>query len=246
MNNRRQADSFDGSMALPGDDRAARRREIQTALIHHVTELNEQEVLVFVQQCLNDGDDPLSIVEDCQEGMRRVGERYEQRQYFLSGLIMAGEIFREVMELIQPVIKERVRGNESGRILLGTVQGDIHDIGKNIQGMLLSCYGFTVYDLGVDAPPDAFVTQAAKVKPDIVGLSGLLTSSYDAMRDTITLFRHNPDHTLTSIPIIIGGGSINDQVCQYVGADYWIVNAMDGVRLCQRLLGRPHRHDASQ
>ncbi len=236
MNNQRQSSSFDGSVALPGDNSVAGRREIQTALIRHVAELNEQEVLALVQECLSNGDDPLSIVEDCQEGMRRVGERYEQRQYFLSGLIMAGEIFREVMELIQPVIKEKVRGNGSGRILLGTVQGDIHDIGKNIQGMLLSCYGFTVYDLGVDVPPDSFVTQATKVKPDIVGLSGLLTSSYDAMRDTISLFRRNPDHTLVSIPIVIGGGSINDQVRQYVGADYWILNAMDGVRLCQRLL----------
>jgi methanogenic corrinoid protein MtbC1 len=236
MNNQRQSGRFDGSVALPGDNSVAGRREIQTALIRHVAELNEQEVLALVQECLSNGDDPLSIVEDCQEGMRRVGERYEQRQYFLSGLIMAGEIFREVMELIQPVIKEKVRGNGSGRILLGTVQGDIHDIGKNIQGMLLGCYGFTVYDLGVDVPPDSFVTQATEVRPDIVGLSGLLTSSYDAMRDTISLFRRNPDHTLVSIPIIIGGGSINDQVRQYVGADYWILNAMDGVRLCQRLL----------
>jgi methanogenic corrinoid protein MtbC1 len=236
MNNQTQAGSFDGSTKLPDDNSAANRREIQTALIHHVAELNEQEVLALVQERLNRGDNPLSIVEDCQEGMRRVGERYEQEQYYLAGLIMAGEIFREVMELAQPAIETRIRGEESGRVLLGTVQGDIHDIGKNIQSMLLSCYGFTVYDLGVDVPPATFVTQAIKVKPDIVGLSGLLTSSYGAMRDTIALFRHNPDHTLVSIPIIIGGRSINDQVCQYVGADYWAVNAMDGVRLCQRLL----------
>ncbi len=232
MSNQTQADSFDGPMTLPDEENI----EIQTALIHHVAQLNEQEVLALVQERLRNGDDPLAIVEDCQEGMRRVGEQYEQGQYFLSGLIMAGEIFREVMELAQPVIKEKVQGNESGRILLGTVQGDIHDIGKNIQSMLLSCYGFTVSDLGVDVPPKTFVTQATKLKPDIVGLSGLLTSSYDVMRDTIILFRHNPDHILVSIPIIIGGVSINDQVCQYVGADYWIVNAMDGVRLCQRLL----------
>jgi methanogenic corrinoid protein MtbC1 len=236
MSDQTQAGSFDKPMTLPDDDSVANRQEIQTALIHHVAELNEQEVLALVQQRLRNGDDPLLIVEECQEGMRRVGERYEQGQYFLSGLIMAGEIFREVMELAQPVIKEKVQGNESGRILLGTVQGDIHDIGKNIQSILFSCYGFTVYDLGVDVPPDAFVTQATKVKPDIVGLSGLLTSSYDAMRDTIALFRRDSDHPLVSIPIIIGGVSINDQVCQYVGADYWIVNAMEGVRLCQRLL----------
>lgn len=236
MSNQIYANSVNEPMALPDDDSVGNRQERQTALIYHVAELNEQEVLALVQERLSAGDDPLTIVEDCQEGMRYVGERYEQGRYFLSGLIMAGEIFREVMALTQPVIKEKVRGNESGRILLGTVQGDIHDIGKNIQSMLLSCYGFTVYDLGVDVPPNTFVTQATHVKPDIVGLSGLLTSSYDAMRDTIALFRRNPDHMLMSIPIIIGGVSINDQVCQYVGADYWIINAMDGVRLCQRLL----------
>jgi len=236
MSNQTQADGFDGSITPPDDDSVTNRREMQTALIHHVAELNEQEVLALVQERLDDGDEPLSIVEDCQEGMRRVGERYEQRQYFLSGLIMAGEIFREVMELTQPVIKEKVRGNESGRILLGTVQGDIHDIGKNIQGMLLSCHGFTVYDLGVDVPPAEFLAQAKKVKPDIIGLSGLLTSSYDVMRDTITLIRDTPVPELADLPIIIGGTSINEQVCQYVGADHWVVNSMEGVRLCQRLL----------
>jgi methanogenic corrinoid protein MtbC1 len=236
MSKQTQADSFDGPMTLPDDDSVTNHQDMQAALIHHVVELNEQEVLALVQERLNNGDDPLSIIEACQGGMRRVGERYEQGQYFLSGLIMAGEIFREVMELTQPVIKKKVRGNESGRILLGTVQGDIHDIGKNIQSILFSCYGFTVNDLGIDVPPDVFVAEAAKFEPDVVGLSGLLTSSYDAMRDTIALFRRDPDHPLASIPVIIGGVSINDQVCQYVEADYWIVNAMDGVRLCQRLL----------
>jgi len=207
-----------------------------SSLIRHVLELNEEEALDIVQQRLRQGDDPLSIVEDCQEGMRRVGQRYEQGQYFLSGLIMAGEIFREVMELTQPIIREKVQGNESGRILIGTVQGDIHDIGKNIFTMLLGCYGFTVYDLGVDVAPTTFVAEAASVKPNLVGLSGLLTSSYDTMRDTITLFRRNPDDLLVKVPIIIGGGMMNDQVCQFAGADYWMTNAMDGVRLCQRLL----------
>ena len=228
MSNQTQTDSLDGPMA--------NRREIQAALIHHVAELNEQAVLALVQERLSDGDDPLSIVEDCQEGMRRVGERYEQRQYYLSGLIMAGEIFREVMELAQPVIEAQISGEKSGRVLLGTVQGDIHDIGKNIQGMLLSCHGFTVYDLGVDVPPAEFLDRAEFFKPDIIGLSGLLTSSYDAMRDTITLIRDASVPELADLPIIIGGTSINEQVCQYVGADHWIVNSMEGVRLCQRLL----------
>ena len=226
-------DALDSAAAPPGDDQTS---PIQTDLVYHVADLNEREVLALVQARLRQGDNPLAIVEDCQEGMRLVGERYEQGQYYLSGLIMAGEIFREVMELAQPAIKTQVSSAELGRVLLGTVRGDIHDIGKNIQSMLLSCYGFTVYDLGVDVAPRTFVTEAAKISPNVIGLSGLLSSSYDAMRDTISLFRRDPDPTLAGVPIIIGGGTINEQVRQYVAADYWIVNAMDGVRLCQRLL----------
>jgi methanogenic corrinoid protein MtbC1 len=236
MNDQTQTDSLDRPMPLPDDGSVATRREIQAALIYHVAELNEQTVLALVQERLSAGDDPLSIVEDCQEGMRRVGEWYEQGRYYLSGLIMAGEIFREVMELARPVIEAQISGEESGRVLLGTVQGDIHDIGKNIQGMLLSCHGFTVCDLGVDVPPAEFLARAEKFKPDIVGLSGLLTSSYDAMRDTITLLRGTSVPELADVPIIIGGASLNEQVCQYVGADHWVVNSMEGVRLCQRLL----------
>jgi methanogenic corrinoid protein MtbC1 len=233
-------DSYDDSVAASDDggtgDDAANRQKVRTDLIDRVAELKEQAVLALVRERLNQGDDSLSIVEECQEGMRRVGEQYEQGKYYLAGLIMAGEIFREVMELAQPAIESQISGEESGRVLLGTVQGDIHDIGKNIQSMLLSCHGFTVYDLGVDVPPAEFLAQAKKVRPDIIGLSGLLTSSYDAMRDTIALIRDASVTELADIPIIIGGTSINEQVCQYVGADYWIINAMEGVRLCQRLL----------
>ena len=231
-----QADSFDKPAMLVDGDGTAGRREMQTALIHYVAELNEQAVLALVQERLADGDDPLSIVEECQEGMRRVGEFYEQGRYYLAGLIMAGEIFREVMELAQPAIEAQISGGGSGQVLLGTVQGDIHDIGKNIQGMLLRCHGFTVYDLGVDVPPARFLAEATKIRPDIVGLSGLLTISFDVMRDTVALIRDASVPELADVPVIIGGTSINEQVCQYVGADYWIVNSMEGVRLCQRLL----------
>jgi methanogenic corrinoid protein MtbC1 len=220
-------------IASPNDD-------VQSRLIHYVMELDEDEALSLVQQRLREGDNPLAIVEDCHEGMRRVGERYEQGQYYLSGLIMAGEIFREVMELAQPVIEAQVSGNESGRILLGTVQGDIHDIGKNIQAMLLSCYGFTVLDLGVDVPPTEFLARSYQFKPDIIGLSGLLTSSYDSMRETINLLQQIPVTDRAGLSIIIGGGTLNDQVRQYTGADYWIANSMEGVRLCQKLLAEKY------
>jgi methanogenic corrinoid protein MtbC1 len=99
-------------------------------------------------------------------------------------------------------------------------------------------YGFTVHDLGIDVSPSEFLLQTIQVKPDIIGLSGLLTSSYDAMKETINLIRISGEHAISGIPIIIGGNQINEQVCEYVGADYWVNDAMTGVRLCQKLLAK--------
>jgi methanogenic corrinoid protein MtbC1 len=210
--------------------------ERQKALVKYVADLEEQETLALVQERLDDGDDPLEIVTDCQEGLRLVGLRYEKHEYYLAGLIMAGEIFREMLELVEPVIQETHNGNDSGLILLGTVQGDIHDIGKNNLILLLRCYGFTVIDLGVDVDPAEFLRQAVEIEPDIIGLSGLLTSSYDSMAATIRLLREEDGGQLASVPILIGGSQINKAVCEYVGADHWVTDAMNGVRLCQQLL----------
>jgi methanogenic corrinoid protein MtbC1 len=209
----------------------------RTALIAKVADLDEIQALALVQKRLGHDENPLLIVEDCQEGLRQVGERYERREYYLAGLIMAGEIFRQVMELLQPVIEIQFTGNESGTILLGTVRGDIHDIGKNNLSMLLTSYSFTVHDLGVDVPSSEFLLEAIQVKPDIIGLSGLLTSSFDAMRETINLIRRSKEEGVSDIPIIIGGNQLNEQVCQYVGANYWVTDARMGVRICQQLLG---------
>jgi methanogenic corrinoid protein MtbC1 len=211
---------------------------VHQQLISELADLNEEVVLQMVQERLEAGDDPLQIIEDCNTGMRLVGERYEQGEFYISGLIMSGEIFREVVELVQPYLK-RLEGNVPlGCILLGTVAGDIHDIGKNLVSMLLACHGFNVIDLGVDVPASVFAMKAAEVKPDIVGLSGLLTASFDGMKETVILLRDEAAKSGLSLPIMIGGGLINDQICQYVNADYWAPDAMSGVRLCQHLLGK--------
>jgi methanogenic corrinoid protein MtbC1 len=201
-------------------------------LIAAIADLEEETTLALVRQRLDASDDPLLIMEDCKEGMRQVGVRYEQNEYFLAGLIMAGEIFRQVMELLQPVVRRQVSGQASGRILLGTVEGDIHDLGKNIVNMLLTCHRFVVHDLGVDVPPTTFAEQAAQMQPHLVGLSGLLTNAYDAMHKTIALLREQGYQG----PIIIGGGQLGEEVCQYVGADHWSTDAVTGVELCQRLI----------
>lgn len=203
-----------------------------------IADLEEDTVLELVQQRLKAGDDPLQIIDECNEGMREVGQRYEQGEYFVAGLIMSGEIFREVVELVQPLLEQQSEGNASGRVLVGTVSGDIHDIGKNMFGMLLSCHGFDVIDLGVDVPPDIFAAKAVEIKPDIVGLSGLITASFETMKDTVSELHNQAEEHKLSFPIIIGGGMIDDQVCQYVGADYWMPDAMAGVRLCEELLSK--------
>lgn len=200
-----------------------------------VADLEEDAVLALVKERIAAGDDPLQIIEDCQVGMREVGERYENGEYFVAGLIMSGEIFREVVELAQPMLGQRLDGKSSGLVLLGTVAGDIHDIGKNMFGMLLVCHGFTVVDLGVDIPPAEFATKAQEIRPDIVGLSGLITASYETMKSTVQVLRSQAAQHHLSFPIIIGGAQVDDQVCQYVGADYWVTDAMAGVRLCQDL-----------
>ncbi|MBI5952846.1 MAG: cobalamin B12-binding domain-containing protein [Chloroflexi bacterium] len=207
-----------------------------TRLIHLLADLEEDAVLKLVEERLAVGHDPLKILEDCNEGMRLVGQRYERGEYYIAGLIMSGEIFREVVEIIQPLMVKKTDEKSSGLILVGTVSGDIHDIGKNMVGMLLSCYGFTVIDLGVDVPPAEFAAKAVELKPDIVGLSGLITASFEMMKKTISALRAEAGTHNLSFPILIGGGMIDEQVCRYVGADYWLKDAMAGVRLCQNLL----------
>jgi methanogenic corrinoid protein MtbC1 len=190
-----------------------------------LADLRETEVLQAVQTRMARGDDPLKIIEDCQAGMREVGERYSRREYYLSGLIMAGDILREVMELVLPSIEEHFSGHTAGRVLLGTVQGDIHDLGKNLLVMLLRSAGIEVVDLGVDVPADEIVRAAREVEPDVIGLSGLLLTSFPTMRTTIAELRAALGAGPGTPPIIVGGGQMTAETAAWVGADRWSDNA---------------------
>jgi methanogenic corrinoid protein MtbC1 len=207
-------------------------------LINNLLELEEVSALAQVKERLEHRDDPLAILEDAQEGMRQVGLRYEEGKYYVAGLMMAGEIYREVMELVEPILVQQLSGNESGHILLGTVQGDIHDIGKNIFSTMLRCHGFTVTDLGIDIPPARFIEKAYELRPDIIGLYGLLTTSYEVMKSTVQLVKQSSDAQLASTPIILGGGTLNPMVCAFVGADYWAIDAMAGIQLCKQMMAK--------
>jgi methanogenic corrinoid protein MtbC1 len=207
-----------------------------TLLVNKLADLEEATVLALVRERVQAGDDPFDIIEDAQQAMRRVGERYEQREYYISSMMMAGEIFREVMEIVEPVLAQKATGSASGNILLGTVQGDIHDIGKNIFGILLRCHGFSVTDLGVDVSPAQMAQEALRTAPDIIALSGLLTISYDSMKDTIQRIKKLDHPGVAKTPFIIGGGTVNAMVCAFVGADYWATDAMVGMQLCKQII----------
>lgn len=203
-----------------------------------VLELDEQRVLAVVRDALSEGVSSLDLVEASEAGMRAVGERYERGEYFLSGLIMAGEIFRQVLILAQPALQTELAGSASGRVLLGTVAGDIHDIGKNVVSLALRSFGFTVRDLGVDVPPGRFLEEARDFGPDVVGLSGLVSASHRSMKEVVEIFHRHEVELGRRLPVVIGGGTIDEDVARFTGADSWTIDAMDGVRICQRLARR--------
>jgi methanogenic corrinoid protein MtbC1 len=210
--------------------------ENQEKLITLMAELKEEAVIDQVRQCLADGIDPLGIIDLCHQGMIQVGERYERQIYFISGLIMAGEIMRQVGQLVLPLIESKITNGDSGSIVLGTVEGDIHFIGKDIFKVLVHGYGFTVHDLGVDVPPSKFLAAIHEFKPDIVGFSCLISAVFKTMRETIALLKENIPKDLSPRAYIIGG-RVDELVCKDVGADYWTNDGMKGVRLCQKIMG---------
>jgi dimethylamine corrinoid protein len=211
---------------------SARLEEIKDAL----SRLDEQRVLELVRASLAGGDSPLAIVEACEESMRIVGGLYERQEYFLSALIMAGEIFRQVLELTGPGLEHELAGTGSGTVVLGTVAGDIHDIGKNVVALALRAFGFTVSDLGVNVPPDRFWAEVRGQRPQILGLSGLVSPAYESMQKTVQLLRDHAKELERPPFIIIGGGTLDEDVARYIDPDAWTTDAMEGVRICQRVM----------
>ena len=202
-----------------------------------LADLKEVETITAVQEGLAKGDDPLLLMDQCQEGIIEVGRRYENGKYYISALIMAGEIMNQVSDILLPVLKQHITGRVSGRVLLATVQKDIHFIGKNIFKVILQCSGYEVHDAGEDVAPKDILKEAQAFTPDIIGLSCLLTSCYDSMKETISVLRQGSEND-THSPRIIIGGRVSEKVCDYVGADGWADDAMLGLRVCNRLIRR--------
>ncbi len=202
-----------------------------------VADLREKEVLEAVGKLMAAGAPPADILQACQKGMRLVGSMHEQGRYFIAGLIMAGEIMREAMELVKPEMVRVKRGKTSGRVLLGTIEGDIHDIGKNLFRDLLECHGFTVMDLGVDVPPLEFIAAQAEFKPHLLAVSALITESFPHLRELVDLFNDADRRVSDRRPlIVIGGGQIDERVFRMSGADRWGEDAFLGIGICLEIM----------
>jgi methanogenic corrinoid protein MtbC1 len=199
--------------------------------------MDQQGSLAAVRRRLADGEDPDRLMEECREGMEQVGRMYERGEYFVTALIMAGEIFRQAADILLPLMTAAERPQESRKVVIATVRGDIHDIGKNIMVTLLEARGFTVVDLGVDVAPDLVADAVAAERPDLLGLSCLLTTGFAAMRETIELVRERSSVREHRVPVVIGGTAIDQHAADSVGADGWCTDAADGMTVIQDLLG---------
>ena len=198
--------------------------------VNEIVELNEKKVQELLEKKVENGEDPISIMDDVKVAMKKIGEKFENKEYFLPDLIMSGEILRQIFDIIGPKIKEsEIETKKRGKVLLGTVAGDIHDIGKDIVKFMLDANGFEVLDLGVDVSPEKFVDKIKDFKPDVLALSGLLTLAFDSMKNTIQKIK---DAGLRdSIKIMIGGGTVDENIVDYVGADAFGGSAVDAVNL---------------
>ena len=184
--------------------------------VNEIVELNEKKVQDLLEKKIENNEDLLSIMEEVKVAMKQIGQKFENKEFFLPDLIMSGEILRQIFDVIGPKIKEsEIEAKKRGKVLLGTVAGDIHDIGKDIVKFMLDANGFDVLDLGVDVPSEKFVEKIREFKPDVLALSGFLTLAFDSMKNTIQKII---DAGLRdSIKIMIGGGTIDENIIDYVG-----------------------------
>ena len=198
-------------------------------LIDAITEMREDDALKLTNELLDAGTPPLEVLDAYRAAMDVIGKRFEEGEAFIPELILAGEMMTAASDIIKPRLAEEASGEKLGKIVLGTVEGDIHDIAKDIVAFMLDLNGFEVTDLGVDVPSAKFVDAVKETGATVVGLSGFLTLAFDPMKDTVAALR---DADL-DVKIMIGGGQIDEQIKEYTGADAYGRDAMAAVALAK-------------
>jgi methanogenic corrinoid protein MtbC1 len=207
-----------------------------SVLTQAVGDLEEEKVIKLLEEFVaaNPGEaEANEVVRACQRGMAIVGELFEKEDYFIGDLIFAGELLTAAIDIVIPVLSG---GNSEklGKMVLATVEGDLHDIGKNIFKSMVEAAGFEVYDLGIDVPAGAILEKVMEVKPEIVGLSGVLTLALNSMKNTVDALKEAG--LREEVKILIGGHPVTAEACRTIGADAYTSNAATGVKICQEWL----------
>ncbi len=200
-------------------------------LIDAITEMREEDVVQITNDLLDGGASPADILNACKDAMEVIGKRFEMGEAFIPELMLAGEMMAAVSDILKPRMStSESAANKIGKIVIGTVEGDIHDIAKDIVAFMLDLNGFDVTDLGVDVPPTKFVDAVKQTGAKIVGLSGFLTLAFDPMKDTVKALK---DAGFGDVKVMIGGGQIDENIRQYTGADAYGKDAMAAVALAK-------------
>jgi len=216
-----------------------RKGELNMAneLSKFIADLKEDEALNLAKKLLEKGQNPMEIMAAARDGMKIVGQRFAEETYFIPDLIFSGKIMKGVAELAEPFLKEAKGGQPDriGKVIIGTVEGDIHDIGKDMVVFMLDVSGYEVIDLGIDVPRQKFVDAIKASGSKVVGMSGFLTLAFDSMKETIEAIKEAG--LRDQVKIMIGGGQIDEQVMSFTGADAYGQDAMEAVKIANQWYG---------
>ena len=207
-------------------------------LVNWLADMNEDDAFALAKKMLlEEKVNPLRVLELCRNAMDIVGKRFEKGEYFLPELVLAGEMLENIGAIAKPLIIQAPgeAPKRLAKVLIGTVHGDLHDIGKNIVTFMLDINGFEVKDIGIDVPVKTFIDEIGAFQPDVVGLSGFLTLAFDSMKETIEAIKDAGMRD--KLKIMIGGGQVDETVRNYTGADAFGTNAVDAVSLCKTWMG---------
>ena len=206
------------------------------SLATSISELDAQKALEQVRAGLTRGDDPVTVLSECRQGMDEIGKKYESGEYFIADLVFAASIFQDIMAVLGPELSKAAKGNErTGKVAIATVKDDIHDIGKNLVASMLDAAGFEVIDLGVDVPADKICKCISEQQPDIVALSCLLTTTVDSMESIIGDI--SKSGARGRVKILVGGIPLSPELAVAIGADAYGESATGAVAKCRELIG---------
>jgi methylmalonyl-CoA mutase cobalamin-binding domain/chain len=202
-----------------------------------IIELKYEEIRDLVQSAIKDGSDPLKILNSLKQGLDVVGERYHNKEYFLSELFMAGETMSAAMGVLSPALTATRSGDQEteGIVVLGSIQGDVHDFGKNIAKIFLTASGFSVRDLGVDVPPTTFVDVAIDMNADVIGISAILSATQPVSQEVVNELQRRG--LRERYKVILGGTGVTKRAIQEYGVDEAVNDATDGVNIIKQWLG---------